>query len=206
MTMSENLIKAKLESLEITTDIGMTVMATCDKEIELCNKYDHKFSVNVAAVSIKRGEVYTTAKEELGNIRKVAEHYNVGKSSVSDYIRIYEHKEIVFANADTLVDMSKRKLLQLIAPPKKATETVQRDGQTDSKEKSVDCAEYCAACKERISNLEDELEELETETVYMFEEVMKNNKILCRPCALGSYFKPVQQKGTSHGKKQFYAV
>ncbi len=37
-------------------------------------------------------------------------------------------------------------------------------------------------------------------------EVLKNNEILCRPCASGSYFKPVPQKGKSHGKKQFYAV
>jgi formylmethanofuran dehydrogenase subunit E len=25
-------------------------------------------------------------------------------------------------------------------------------------------------------------------------EVMKNNRILCRPCALGTYFTPVQKK------------
>lgn len=37
-------------------------------------------------------------------------------------------------------------------------------------------------------------------------EVMKNNEILCRPCALGSYFKPVQPKGNAHGKKQRHAV
>ncbi len=37
-------------------------------------------------------------------------------------------------------------------------------------------------------------------------EVMKNNEILCRPCALGSYFKPVQKKGFSHGEKQRHAI
>ncbi len=37
-------------------------------------------------------------------------------------------------------------------------------------------------------------------------EVMKNSEILCRPCALGSYFKPIQQKGNVHGKKQRHAV
>jgi formylmethanofuran dehydrogenase subunit E len=35
-------------------------------------------------------------------------------------------------------------------------------------------------------------------------EVFKNNKILCRPCALGSYFTPV--KGTPHGEKQHHSL
>ncbi len=30
-------------------------------------------------------------------------------------------------------------------------------------------------------------------------EVMKNNEILCRPCALGTYFQPVRDKGKKHG-------
>ncbi len=35
-------------------------------------------------------------------------------------------------------------------------------------------------------------------------EILKNNKILCRPCALGSYFEPV--KGKTHGQKQHHTL
>ncbi len=33
-------------------------------------------------------------------------------------------------------------------------------------------------------------------------EVFKNNEILCRPCALGSYFQPVKGKGKIDGEKR----
>ncbi len=37
------------------------------------------------------------------------------------------------------------------------------------------------------------------QTVRDKREVLQNNEILCRPCALGTYFKPVSDKGKKHG-------
>lgn len=36
------------------------------------------------------------------------------------------------------------------------------------------------------------------QTVRDKREVLKNNEVLCRPCALGTYFKPVSHKGKEH--------
>ena len=37
-------------------------------------------------------------------------------------------------------------------------------------------------------------------------EVMKNNQILCRPCAFGSYFQPLTEQETDYGKERLCAI
>ena len=153
----KNLIEVELENLEVPATIGMTVMGMCDADIKQCNQYDHNYAISVAAVAIKRGEVYATAKVELGSGHKVAGHYAVSKSSVNEYIRIYNNKDTVIANADTFVDMSKRKLLQLIAPPKQ--EKVDSSDVQPKKKNKVDSSDVQCPIGYAVNTVADYLED-----------------------------------------------
>jgi hypothetical protein len=126
-----NTTKLDLEydKLNIINSLGYTTIQACDEEHKLCDEWDSKIETMSKAVAIKRGEIYSIMKTELGSNIAVAKHYGIGEASVRRYKDIYNGRDVL-NSSHVANDASLRTMLSIIKPKNKQS--------TTTKEKTID--------------------------------------------------------------------
>ncbi len=98
----------KVEEAVTVEEIGKTLEENWLATHEKCIALEEESKVNIIGCSIKRGEIYTDYCEDHTQTQ-CGDYFGVDQSTVSDYKKIYDNRELY----ENLEDLSTRKMLAL---------------------------------------------------------------------------------------------